>query len=42
MTSETFDEYTARIFSYVGKRDPRRMLRRTPAALAKRDQLVPN
>lgn len=36
MADETFDEYTARIFSYVGKRDPLRMLRNSPAALARR------
>ncbi len=41
MTNETFDEYTARIFSYVGKRDPRRMLRAAPAALARRVAGVP-
>jgi len=36
MNNETFDEYTARIFSYVGKRDPLLMLGRTPPALARR------
>jgi uncharacterized damage-inducible protein DinB len=41
MTNETFDEYTARIFSYVGKRDPRRMLRAAPGALARRVAGVP-
>lgn len=34
--NETFDEYTARIFSYVGKRDPLRMLRAAPRVLARR------
>ena len=38
---ETFEDYTARIFSYVGKRDPLRMLRATPAALARRIAGVP-
>ena len=41
MTNETFDEYTARIFSYVGKRDPRRMLRAAPTARARRVAGVP-
>jgi uncharacterized damage-inducible protein DinB len=41
MTNETFDEYTARIFGYVGKRDPRRLLPKTPAALARRLAGVP-
>ena len=41
MTNETFDEYTARIFSYVGRRDPRDMLARAPGALARRVAGVP-
>lgn len=39
--NETFDEYTARIFSYVGKRNPLRMLRAAPRALARRVRGVP-
>src|SRR5215471_8707479 len=38
---ETFEDYTARIFSYVGKRDPLRILRAAPAALARRIAGVP-
>jgi uncharacterized damage-inducible protein DinB len=41
MADETFDQYTARIFSYVGKRDPLRLLRNSPAALARRVAGVP-
>lgn len=39
--NETFEDYTARIFSYVGKRDPIRMLRISPGALARRLKGVP-
>jgi len=41
MADETFDQYTARIFSYVGKRDPLRLLWNSPAALARRVAGVP-
>jgi DinB superfamily len=33
---ESFDEYTARILSYVEGRDPRRVLRSTPRALERK------
>jgi hypothetical protein len=33
--AETFEEYTARIESYVAGKDPMRILRRTPKALAR-------
>ena len=38
---ETFEQYTARIFSYVGKRDPLRLLRGAPRSLARRLAGVP-
>ena len=34
--AETFDEYVSRILSYADGSDPRRILKRTPAALARR------
>jgi DinB superfamily len=39
--AETFEAYTERIASYVGARDPLRMLRAAPKALAKRVSGVP-
>ncbi len=40
--AETFEQYVARIHGYVGGRDPLRMLRAAPGALARRIAGVPN